>query len=387
MNELQTKLYNDLMAVCAASAAKKDNSFYFVDQVRDGHVFRIFLYRLAQYTDYSQPNALNCRGTMFELERGTLAPMRLASWPMEKFFNVNENPFTQNLNFTDAQGVFSKEDGSLISTYHIDNTLFVKSKGSLWSEQAVAAQAYIDANQDFKDELADLTDTGYTIDMEWCAPENRIVLPYREQTLFVLGARHNESGWRLWPRDLGNKDFRAQYPEVARRLVKDHLADIRNVAKFVEEIPKMENIEGFVIVTLQQQRVKVKTEWYLTRHRLKDSVNNPAHLFEAIVTEAVDDIKTMFAADELTLGIIADMEKKAIPAFNTMIATVEQFHRENKDLDRKSYAIKAQEMCDGYMPLYMNLFLGRTNPYAEFAVKNYKRFIGDSNVAANREAE
>jgi Straboviridae RNA ligase 1 len=89
MNEYQTKLYNDLMTLCDTS-----ESFFFKDEPI-GHnkygfkTFRIFNYRLCSYSDFLNESALECRGIMFEVDlKGN--PIRLASLPMNKFFNYRE---------------------------------------------------------------------------------------------------------------------------------------------------------------------------------------------------------------------------------------------------------------------------------------------------------
>ncbi|WP_333997418.1 RNA ligase, partial [Pseudomonas aeruginosa] len=57
-----------------------------------GTQFRIFSYNFASYTDWCLDDALECRGIMFEIDEN--GPVRIASRPMEKFFNLNETPFT-----------------------------------------------------------------------------------------------------------------------------------------------------------------------------------------------------------------------------------------------------------------------------------------------------
>lgn len=79
----QRTLYEDLMALTSNSEA-----FYFVDQTLDNTTYRIFSYRLASYSDFCLPNALECRGIMFEVNNGS--PVRLAARPPQKFFNYRE---------------------------------------------------------------------------------------------------------------------------------------------------------------------------------------------------------------------------------------------------------------------------------------------------------
>lgn len=78
----QKELYEALMALTANEA------FYHIDQTLDGFEYRIFNYRLASYTDFCAPNALEMRGIMFEMKDGQ--PIRLASRPPAKFFNYRE---------------------------------------------------------------------------------------------------------------------------------------------------------------------------------------------------------------------------------------------------------------------------------------------------------
>ena len=86
MNDYQDSLYNDLMKLC-----DENEAFYYTDQQVDGRYYRIFLHRLASYTDFLEPNALEGRGVMFEMdnEGKDALPIRLASLPFSKFFNYN----------------------------------------------------------------------------------------------------------------------------------------------------------------------------------------------------------------------------------------------------------------------------------------------------------
>lgn len=64
---------------------------------------------------------------MFELDEND-NPTRIACRPPAKFFNYKENPFTENIESSEVQYLFKKEDGSLISTFLDKGELFVKSK-------------------------------------------------------------------------------------------------------------------------------------------------------------------------------------------------------------------------------------------------------------------
>lgn len=371
-NSYQEKLYNDLMAL-----VEKSEAFYYKDFELDGITYRIFNYRLASYTDFLEPGALECRGIMFEVNHGR--PQRLASLPMEKFFNLNENPMTMNLDLTKVVMVELKADGSLISTYRHNGELRLKTKGSIESDQCVAAMAWLEDHPDYKNALSVIEELGYTVNMEWCAPDNRIVLGYEEPQLTVLNARrHHDGGYfDLFTESCkNNPTFDVLRENHIERL------DVQDPVAFVAEIPKMEGVEGYVVELDCGHRVKIKTEWYLVQHRAKDSINSPRRLFEACIEEATDDLRSLFFDDPVALAMIEEMEKFAEHHYNHTVDQVERFYERNKGLERKEYAILGQKELDKRIfGLAMSKYLGKDVDYKAFMRKNYKAFgIADDPV-------
>lgn len=356
-------LYNNLMALTEQSEA-----FYYVDQVKNGHLYRIFNYRLASYTDFLAPSALECRGVMFEIdENGTLR--RLASLPMAKFFNYRENPFTMDADLSTAVEVFDKADGSLISTYIMDGEIHVKSKTSLYSDQAVAAHRLLQSNQKFIGEVYFLELAGYTVNMEYVAPDNRIVIGYDEPKLIILNARCRRTG-RYATHEYLMSAFGADNV-VKRYEFKDRSA----MVDFLERLPSMTGIEGVVVRLADGLEMKIKTEAYLTAHRAKDSINSDRRLFEAVLDEATDDLRSLFFEDEQALQRIAEMEEKVDQIYNHFVDTVERFYQRNKDLTRKEYAILGQqELTKMEFGSAMFLYSGRQPDYKEALRKNFKNF-------------
>lgn len=368
MNAYQTKLYDDLMALVQSSEA-----FYFVDQENEGEFYRIFLYRLASYTDFCQPSALECRGITFQIEgEGYDAlPSRLAAMPMEKFFNLYENPFTMDLDLTQIDMIEDKADGSLISTYLLEMSgeLRLKTKGSLASDQAIAAMNWLSNHPEFEGELRHLADYEFTVNMEWVAPNNRIVLGYPEAELRVLNIRNMTTGEYV---DRNAVDP-ALYPEIFDRWTERFETD--DPVSFVAGIPDMQGIEGFVVRLKSGQRVKVKTTWYMALHHTKDNINSPRRLFEAVLEEATDDMKSLFHEDPVAIQTIEAMERFVEEKYNHMVDVVERFYERNKHLERKEYAILGQEELAGTMffGLAMNKYVGKPTNYKEFLKGKWKQ--------------
>ena len=357
------ELYENLMTLC------EDDSFFYVDQIMGSVTYRIFNYRLASYSQWLKEGALECRGITFSIDdEGNM--IECVSRPFEKFFNLNENPMTMDLDLTTIVEVQEKMDGSLISSVKTEGDIWLKSKGSLFSEQAQAANRLI-RTEKYKalyEYCVEIAKDGYTVIMEYVAPSNRIVVPYDEEALVVLAVRNVEDG-EYFPLDL-LCDIAPDHEQFCVKRV-----GFSDSVEFVDSISDKTGEEGFILLFESGQRVKVKTEWYLALHHLKDSINSQRRLFEACVMETSDDLRAQFHDDPTALKIITEMEEKVVSIYNHIVNQVEEFYKRNKHLERKDYAIKGQSELESMLfGLAMNLYLGKSVDYKEFMIKHRKDF-------------
>jgi T4 RnlA family RNA ligase len=371
----QIELFDQLVKL-----TKETEAFYKQEFLLDDKIYWIFNYRLATYTDFMLPGALWCRGTMFEVTKDGDC-VRLASLPMPKFFNINENPMTMNLDLNEIDWIEVKSDGSLMSTYMHNGELRLKSKGSLFSEQAIDAMKWLDQpeNADLKKKLKSAEVHGNTVNLEWVAPWNRIVLGYLEPRLIVLNSIDViQVDWNL----KGYIDL--WFSEWMNALV--NMQSGLSHKEFIEQVPSMlDDIEGFIFVMKNGQRVKIKTDKYISLHHAKDSINNPRRLYECILDEGVDDLRSMFATDALAMKTIDDMQEKVSTLYNHVVYTVEKAYEDNKHLVRKDFAIKMKaDINDLLFGLVMNLYIGRSNDYKDFMKRKYKEF-GFNDLQKNAE--
>lgn len=363
MNQFQHTLYNDLMKLC------ENEAFYYVDQKVDTKVFRVFTYRLASYTEFLLPNALECRGHTFLMDGD--APSALVCLPPAKFFNAYENPFVMDLDFSKSLIYMDKKDGSLISSVRdaLSPWAFrLKSKTSFTSSQAKDAERWLDRNPILEQFIFDQTVLNRTVNMEYCAPDNRIVIGYAEPHLTILNVRDNLTGETFYPHDF--------YHEVALRKYLVCYVTNLEVQYGYDEILAMTGIEGFVVLFDDGRVCKVKTEAYCALHKTKDSINNPKALFQACLFEASDDLRSLFHDDELAMKQINAMETLVRKEYNHRSAQLQKFYDENKSLDRKSYAILGQSVLkeSGTFSLAMNLYLGKEMGLRDWMMKNYREF-------------
>lgn len=373
----QKTLFNQLMKLC-----NETECFYFIDQktVMQTHV-RIFNYRMASYSDWLKPGALECRGIMFAMDGDT--PVKLVSRPMEKFFNyaevkaweaLKEAPVTIGDTVVD---VMIKEDGSLISTFCDSGYLGVKSKASVQSEQAMDAMSVIQSNRALFDRLTELVVDGFTVNMEYVAPTNRIVIGYQDPAVVILNIRNNDTGEYVPYQDIFADAVLRPY------LVEREKIEITDLDAFIADAYTKEGFEGYVIKT-NKGFIKAKTNWYVNLHRTKDSITNNKDLFLNIVENTVDDLKQLFLDDVYSLKKIDAFETLFLDSLNNLSAKAFKAIEDTKGLSRKDYAIKLSsdltpEGCIIFGPM-MRYFDDTdkqklVDNIVSLMVKNYEQFI------------
>jgi T4 RnlA family RNA ligase len=363
MNQ-QQQLYANLMRLVEINEA-----FYYVDHPLNSCIYRVFTYRLASYTDFLEPDALESRGHMFRLDLdGNM--LELASWSLEKFFNYEENPMTMDLDLSDVKFIHEKRDGSLITTYDHEGKVCVKSKTALASDQALDANRILYGDPYLLTVATGFTLADNTVIMEYTSPENRIVLPYQTHELKILAVRDNHTGEYV--------DYDFLYSEYGDLMTRNHTDefDLTDMEAGVQSIYDMKGIEGFVIGLGSGQRFKVKTAEYFALHRAKDSIQSDKRLFEVALNDATDDLRTMFHDDQYTLDRITKMEALVMPLYNHLVASTEAYHNDNKHLSQKDYAVKGQKVLDRVgFHLSMQLFNGKIPDYKGMIMRNHEEYL------------
>lgn len=331
LNKKQKTLYTQLVNLC-----KESENFFYVDQLTPMQTsVRIFSYRIGGYSDWLKPGALECRGIMFQMELDT--PVKLLSRPMEKFFNYAEVKAWEALKNTPVTigtilNVMVKEDGSLISTFDDSGYLGVKSKCSVNSDQAMSAMLAIHTDKELASRLYDLVRDDYTVNMEFVAPNNRIVIGYENPRVIILNVRNNNTGEYVERKDLFAD------PVIRRYLVENESVVFDNLDEFVSDVYQMEGFEGYVVQT-DKGFFKIKTNWYVNLHRTKDSINNNKDLFMNIVENTVDDLKQLFIDDIVALKKIDAFETLFLDNLNSLTSKAYKAIETLKGKSRKDYAI------------------------------------------------
>ena len=318
-----------------------------------------FNYTLASYSDFLLPNALESRGKTFITDKE--GNVELFCTNFEKFFNVYENPFTEEsiLSKLTPVSITEKVDGSLITVGMMpDGYLLAKTKATINSDQASHATRIINNNKDFSDFCTYWINQDYTPMFEYVSPENQIVLFYPEEKLILLALRNMLTGEYYPVHEVRVCPF---------EIVKEYNMSLEEVQQLQE---KAAGREGFVIVFNTGQRMKFKTLDYCRKHRCKSRVSNKKHLSELILGNGLDDILPLFKEDKELLKYLDDFRDKLTIIHNTLEHDINDFYKDNKDLSKKDFAIKATLELKEKMSLAMNLYIGRPGGIAEFLIKN-----------------
>ncbi len=229
------------------------------------------------------------------------------------------------------------------------------------------------------------------MNFEYIAPSNQVVVYYSEPKLSVLSIRSHSNGDTLFGDPLISFLQENQFLTTIGHVVsfKTVVESITH-GKFIEGIRKETVGEGYVVQILHTDRksylVKIKTEKYLALHHTKFNCSSSRYFFQCVINECTDDLKALYVNEAEVLEKISRMEAKVQPIYNHILQTIESFHQENSHLSRKDYAIKVLSIpgMKVFMPLLMNLYVGKDNDYKKFAISHMKDLfhIDDENDSA-----
>ena len=382
----QNTLYTNLMKLVEDSQQEKRATFTFkdVDCVVDPNfTYRIFNYQLPKYSDFLKEAAMQCRGTMFRINKETKS-FELVSLPMDKFFGLGENPSTMNIQPEDIKEAYVKEDGSLLSSYvTVDGNLGLKSKSEPIFAFDSLVREYLSQHPILNDNLLKLSQDGYTVDLEFVSLNNRVILEYKEPALHILNIRSNKDGSYI---DFRNNDFLSQYP------IEDYLVKTLDLSLFKDlgknnKYLSLPDIEGAVVRLTDGRLVKIKTEWYMSQHNyvnIQDFSKAGEKLFMVVMNEATDELRSLlhyrnnspnFKLEE-KLALIDKAETTILEEYNSFISEIGGFMEKYQHLDDKSFmeAVKTN-LSNDKIKIVMPLYKGKVNSLKDSFILNYQKKI------------
>ena len=232
--------------------------------------------------DFADPVVQEARGIIIDMHT-----LEVVCWPFRKFGNWNEN-YADDIDWKTAR-VQEKIDGSIIKMWWnpYEKCWWFSTNSTINADAALCN----DTNMTFADIIKravnfysihmDQLDKELTYIFELVSPYNRIVIQYDTAKLYHIGARNNITG-EEYTVNIGIERPREYF-----------LYSLKDCVKFFDEYEQKDKIdlEGFVVVDDNYNRIKIKSPEYLTLHRM---ANNGAlskeRCLELLMSQNTNDI-------------------------------------------------------------------------------------------------
>ncbi len=305
--------------------------FVMKEEIIHGIPIISFTYRLALVDDFkAYRGARNLRGITF---RGDTK--ELIALPLHKFWNLNENEYTQLdvIKNKKILRVTEKYDGSLVYFFMLGNRLYCKTKFNSAADQAYWAMNIVESDSTLKNSIIKLIKNNCTPIFELISPRNQVVIPYTDEKLKYICARSMVDG-----------TYNFDYIKGCDPVGEFCLDDVNSI---ISTVKNYYGHEGLVVVFDDHDMIKIKNEEYLKLHKIKSNILNESTIANLVLNNKLDDIKDyLLSSDSNMIEYVCSLEKKIIDSYNNFIQSAQIFYNIYKDMPRKDYAIKAQNELD-----------------------------------------
>lgn len=312
----------------------------------------IFHYMIATPDLFKEEIERECRGITFD-DSG-----KCICRPFHKFFNIGEREETlpENINWNNIRYITHKLDGSLVTPVVIDGKVIWKSKKTFYSDIAKRAQNLYDENSEgWKSLISIMKPEEYTLLFEYVAPDNKIVLEYKDEQLLYLGKRHIETG--IYEPNVTNSTTFYTYQN--------------DYKSFISHVKGLEGIEGYCIYTKDNQIYKLKTEWYLSRHRLLSSISYK-YIFKLIEENKIDDLiaELRLKGQQDKINLIESIWKEYNDSYDELFVDIYEIYNyilyTYKPESKKEFAKIALDKYKSFSALLFALYDNTDNFYDMF---------------------
>lgn len=263
--------------------------------------------------------------------------------PFDRFFNLGEAlNITEKFSVSDSI-VYEKLDGSLCKVYHSGESWQVATRGTAYAEsenytgeifQDLMLNAFGFQNLEEFSNALDLLliPQDWTLIFEYTSLKNRIVTPYTEDKMYLLGIRDNFSGRDLF--STVEPIYHALKNSLNVSLPKTfEFSNPEDMKEFVNSLDGLQ--EGVVAFDLKNNlRVKVKADQYVAVHRLRgDSIPTPKRILGLVVTNETEEYLAYFPEERERF--VPYME-----SFAKLQSRIQEIHNLSKAIeDQKEFAL------------------------------------------------
>lgn len=243
---------------------------------------------------------------------------KVLSRAFDRFFNLSEDPNAKEIDISKAL-LYEKVDGSIMPVYHDGTKWQVATRGTAFAEatsprsERTFRDIFIEALGCDPDKAFSFLERKFTVIFEMTSPETRVVKPYPEPRVYLIGIRNKETGEELplsvandWPYIPGAKWF---YPKSYR------FASYDDVFKSIKELPTLD--EGYVVLGDNFYRIKIKNPSYLAiAHLRMNGVPSYKRIAWLVWHNDYDEYLSYFPEDQSLFDPWIEARKKLMEDIN-----------------------------------------------------------------------
>jgi len=275
-----------------------------------------------------------CRGFLFHKD-GTVARRAF-----HKFFNLGEANETmpESLDLSKPHIVLEKLDGSMVAPFisKLDNKVYWASmRGSSDYHKRLRA---LFSKTAYETLVREADKDGLTVIMEFCAPDNRIVVEYNEPSMTLLAIRNRSTGEYLPRTEVVDWGQKTHVP-----VVQPYEFKYENLKDLITHVRAVEGMEGVVLYFDDGLLVKLKGEWYSQLHKLLSCFDFEKDIARLILSNNQDDLLGILSVarkvelnryqDSLLMGLAASAE-----TCETLAKTITKLGMSRKDFAQSDLA-------------------------------------------------
>lgn len=213
-------------------------------------------------------------------------------WP--KFFNAleKEDCYPNPADFTDWR-VDDKVDGSLLIADFYNNQFSMRTRGTATYLSQENAADFELLPKKYPKVVEFLKENSHlSLLFEIVTPNNVIVVRPKEVEFYLLGAINKNGLCVVTSHELTEIWRKIGCVPTPQSYQFDNLADLKAIATMVKD---WKGKEGVVLsYNNNQNRIKLKSDWYCFVHRIKSQLNSENNLIEYYVDHQMPDYNTLY---------------------------------------------------------------------------------------------
>ncbi len=250
-------------------------------------------YAMLSYTptsNFNEPIVRECRGLVVDLT--TRNPRALS---FIKFFNVQED-LAATIDWSSAK-VQEKVDGSKILVWYntydkhweISTSSIINANLATVNDFGLTFQKLFYKalkNNNLNENFCNILDKNYCYTFELVAPENRVVVPYKNADIYFIGKRNAITFEEVAP----------SADEILSKLIKVPASySLSSLEDCLAATSKMSyDEEGFVVVDKNWNRVKIKSPEYVAVHHIRSNINSKRAILKILEDGKKDEVLKLY---------------------------------------------------------------------------------------------